>query len=75
MASKVETFYCLVLKILFDKIHDIVQCWSVYICRAFLYNGFLSDKECDHLINLVSKIPYFDSLFIKLCFYVLILID
>lgn len=23
-------------------------------CRAFLYRGFLSDEECDHLMNLVS---------------------
>lgn len=26
------------------------------MCRAFVYEGFLTDLECDHLISLVSKI-------------------
>ena len=27
---------------------------SICICRIFVYKGFLSDDECDHLVTLVS---------------------
>lgn len=28
------------------------------ICRAFVYEGFLTDLECDHLINLVGTLTF-----------------
>jgi hypothetical protein len=32
----------------------IVVDYVVLLCRAFLYKNFLTDEECDHLIELVS---------------------
>ena len=37
--------FCFVLLISFRRI---------CICRIFVYKGFLSDAECDHLVTLVS---------------------
>ena len=38
--------------------------------RAFLYVGFLSNEECDHLISLVISFPYSFNLLahVSLCF-------
>lgn len=65
-------FYVVCLIIFLDN------CWYGICCsfvfyRAFLYRGFLTDEECDHLIALVSL--YFLFLFEWMLIYIYICIN
>ena len=42
----------------------LVVFWDFTLYRAFLYNGFLSEEECDHLITLVRQDLIFLILFV-----------
>ena len=56
MATQVPPHHLSCILYLFAILFSLIF-FGFFNCRAFLYKGFLSHQECDHLISLVSEIP------------------